>query len=304
MSQNIKIDQGPVEKVNSVGPPTSSVNDPGKDLAALNARIDDIIAFQKRKEPWYRDTSFIISSAAFLISLITSGISAYRTYRQDINSRKDALQSTIQQYYSTSLANVANQFAFQKDLSGPTDPRYAISQYFVGGANTIVQNANVAFAKQALSLVNELGRNASSVDLGETAVILGSVNQFNAGDELYKRAIDNSSNSVEYLGATRGLAAQQYYLGNKDESLLNIKKSLDVFSKFPNEANSEYVNFTTAQTYLFWAGFVRATDCKLSNENISQAARYVELLSPLVRQGAGMDAQIALAKTTVGSCVG
>jgi hypothetical protein len=304
MSQTSEIEQKAVESIDSVGHPANSVSDTGKALAALNARIDDIVTFQKRKEPWFRDTSFIISSAAFMISLLTSGISAYRTYRQDINSRKDALQSTIQQYYATSLANVANQFAFQKDLNGPNDPKSASSQYFAGGANTIVQNANVAFAKQALSLVNELGRNASSVDLGETAVVLGSVNQFSAGSELYKKAIDNAINSVEYLGATRGLAAQQYYLGDKDDSLLNMKKALDVFSKFPGENNNEYVNYTTAQTYLFWAGFVRATDCKLSNENISQASHYVELLSPIVRQGSGMDAQIALVKTAVGSCAG
>jgi hypothetical protein len=237
MPQTNRIDQGSVETVDSVGHPTSSISDVGKDLAAMNARIDDIVAFQKRKDPWFRDTSFIISSAAFFISLLTSGISAYRTYRQDINSRKDALQATIQQYYATSLANVASQFSFQKDLNGPTDPKYASSQYFAGGANTIVQNANVAFAKQALSLVNELGRNASAVDLGETAVILGTVNQFSVGGELYQRAIDTAVNSVEYLGAIRGLAAQQYYLGSKDESAVNMKKALDVFSKFPSEAN-------------------------------------------------------------------
>jgi hypothetical protein len=78
-----------------------------------------------------------------------------------------------------------------------------------------------------------------------------------------------------------------------------MKKSLDVFSQFPNDVNDEYVNYTTAQTYLFLVGFVRATDCKLSNENISQASHYTDLFSPLVRHGSGMDAQITLAKTAV-----
>jgi hypothetical protein len=133
MSQTNEIEQTAVEQFESIGHPTNSVSDTAKAMDALNARIDDIVTFQKRKEPRFRDTSFIISSAAFLISLLTSGISAYRTYRQDINSRKDALQSTIQQYYATSLANVADQFAFQKDLNGPSDPKSASSQYFAGG---------------------------------------------------------------------------------------------------------------------------------------------------------------------------
>jgi len=304
MPQN-KIDQGSVEKFDSVEHPTgSAASDIGKDLAAMNGRIDDIVAFQKRKDPWFRDTSLIISSAAFFISLVTSGISAYRTYRQDINSRKDALQATIQQYYATSLSNVASQFSFQKDLGGPSDPKYASSQYFANGATTIVQSANVALAKQALSLVNELGKNASSVDLGETALILGTVNQFSVGEELYKRALDTAVNSVEYLGSAKALAQQQYYLGKKDEATVNIKKALDVFSKFPDEANEEYVNYASAQTYLFWGGFVGATDCKLSKEALSQAVHYVGLLSPLVHQASGIDAQITLAKTAVGSCAG
>ena len=83
-----------------------------------------------------------------------------------------------------------------------------------------------------------------------------------------------------------------------------MNKALDVFSKFPGETNKEYINYTIAQTYLYWVGFVRATDCKLSKENLSQAVHYVELLSPLVRQGSGMDAQITVAKTALESCAG
>jgi hypothetical protein len=41
-------------------------SDVRKDLASMNARIDDIVAFQERKRPWYRDTSLLISGAAFL----------------------------------------------------------------------------------------------------------------------------------------------------------------------------------------------------------------------------------------------
>ena len=56
MPQSNKIDQGSVETFDSAGHPTSSMTDVGKDLATMNARIDDIVAFQKRKDPWFRDT--------------------------------------------------------------------------------------------------------------------------------------------------------------------------------------------------------------------------------------------------------
>ena len=108
---------------NSAGDVASDVR---KDLATMNARIDDVVAFQRKKGPWYRDTSLLIAGAAFFVSLVTSGISAYRTYRQDINSREDALHSIIQQSFATSLSSVATQFSIQKDLNGTTDPKYPL----------------------------------------------------------------------------------------------------------------------------------------------------------------------------------
>jgi tetratricopeptide (TPR) repeat protein len=278
-------------------------SDVRKDLATINARIADIEAFQQRKGPWYRDTSLLIAGAAFFVSLATSGISAYRTYKQDINSREDALHGIIQQFYATTLSNLATQFSFQKDANGPTDPGYSKSQLFSNAAQQIVGNANQAFAKQGLSLVNELGRNASAIDLTETGILLAGVNQFNSAEDLYNRALNVAVNSIEYLGAARSLAQQQYYLGRKEDATVNIKKALGVFSKFPNEANSpDYVNYSMAQTYLYWAQFVGVTDCKLSNENISQAVRYAGLLTPIVHQGSGIEQQISTTRTALASC--
>jgi hypothetical protein len=296
--------QSTITEFDSVERPAGdAASDVRKDLATMNARIDDVVAFQQRKGPWYRDTSLLIAGAAFFISLVTSGISAYRTYRQDINSREDALHGIIQQSIATALSNIAAQFSFQKDLTGTTDPKYPMSQNFSNAAQGIYGNATQTFAKQGLSLVNELGGNASSVDLVETGLLLAAANQFNSAEDLYKRAVDAAVNSVEYVGAARALAQQQHYLGKREDATVAIKKALDVFSKFPNEANSsDYVNFTHAQTYLWWAGFVGTSDCKLSNENISQVVHYAGLLTPLVHQSSGIDGQILAARKALASC--
>src|SRR5262249_6425460 len=258
-------------KFDSVERPAGDVaSDVRKDLATMNARIDDIVAFQQRKGLWYRDTALLISEAAFFISLVTSGISAYRTYRQDINSREDALHSTIQQYYAAS-----HNSSF-------------ITRNFSGSPEQITQIAIQTLAKRSLSIVDELGRNASAVDLVDAGMILANVNEFNSAEHLFTRAIDAAVNPGEYLGAVRALAQLQYYLGKRDDATVNIKKALDVFLKFPKEANSaDYVNHTHAETYLYWAGFLEASDCKLLNENISQAAHYAGLLTPVVQQGFG-----------------
>src|SRR5690348_14105384 len=74
-------------------------------LERLEAQIE--ILTKARKETvtvW--NPSVIIALAAFAISLITTGFSAYRTYRQDVDSRKQQLASAIQ-----STANAAIQSA-------------------------------------------------------------------------------------------------------------------------------------------------------------------------------------------------
>jgi hypothetical protein len=304
MTQPTTIAEGKAEKFDSVERPAGDVaSDVRKDLASMNARIDDIVAFQQRKRPWYRDTTLLISGLAFFLALATSGVSVYRTYRQDINSRKDALHSIFQQYHTTLLSNLATQFAFQKDLPGTTDPKYRIFQDAISAEQQIVLTANITYAKQAYSLVSELGRNASAYDLTETAFLSTILNQFDLAEDLYKRAMDASVTVAEYAGAAQSLAAQQYYLGKKDDSTASMKKALDAFLKFPNERNnSGYMNFAHAQSYLAWARFVGASDCQLSKENISQAVHYTDLLTPVVRQGSGMDGQIYAVVTSLAGC--
>jgi hypothetical protein len=92
--------------------------DIGKQIEHLSARVDDIVAFQKRKSPWYRDTAVLISVCAFFLSIATGGISAYRTYREDINSRRDSLRAVIQQFHEMAIGNVSTQYSIKKDMYG------------------------------------------------------------------------------------------------------------------------------------------------------------------------------------------
>ena len=57
-------------------------------IAALNRRVDDLVALQTKRPPWYRDPPVLISASAFLISLVTTGLSLHRTHQQDVNALK------------------------------------------------------------------------------------------------------------------------------------------------------------------------------------------------------------------------
>jgi hypothetical protein len=280
-----------------------SVSDSAHDIAFINRRIDDIVAFQKRREPWYRDTGVLISVAAFFISVVTSVITAYRTHQQDINSRKDALHTVIQQYNATQLHSVEMQLAFltfARDKS--SGPLYEMSQNLSAAATGTAGLATALLSKQAYSLVRQLGSNASSIDLGEVASILYYNGQFALSENIYKDAVSFSENAFEYIGALRGLAQTQFALGKKKSSEETMTKALEAFTGvYPNEAdNQDYVNYTQVGTYIWWIGFVGTSDCELSKDNL---AKSVEIISHTpVALNAVLQQQIAKPTAVIADC--
>jgi hypothetical protein len=71
----------------------------------LNRRIDEIMASRGEKKPWYREAGLIISAAAFFISILTTVVSGYRNYQQDLDSTRAQLRASIRQ-----AGNIAIQF--------------------------------------------------------------------------------------------------------------------------------------------------------------------------------------------------
>jgi len=146
-------------------------HDLNKDIGDINRRINDIVAFQKNKDPWYRDTGILISAAAFFVSIVTSGLSAYRTYRQDINSRKEALQSVIQQYHTIMIDNISKQHEIAKE-------RYEIqwdpnSSRGGGYAQTIQDNSNRGLPKPNVASAENTNTANPNADIGNLTTFPG-----------------------------------------------------------------------------------------------------------------------------------
>jgi hypothetical protein len=71
-------------------------------LAAVEARVDVLLSGQS-KPPWFKNPSFIISLAAFLISIVTTVASGYRTYREDVEAQKAQLRTVLGQINAVQL---------------------------------------------------------------------------------------------------------------------------------------------------------------------------------------------------------
>lgn len=229
----------------------------------LDKRIDDIVAFQRRKYPWYRDTSLIISVAAFFISVVTTVVSWYRTYQQDINAIQLQLSNVLQQTHALKLQNM-EYFAKYKDDPG------LYSQLSVA-----LNERNVQLAREAYSLARSLGNSASAIHLiaASQALSVSDVNLLS--EELLKKGIDRSENSVEYVGGLRLLGWVYFRSGRQGEGNAAFKKATEAFYKYTSESNSEaYVNLTQAYTYSYWAQALQFTDCKAAKQHFDVAKEY------------------------------
>ena len=238
-----------------------------EDAATLNRRIDDLVAFQKRKAPWYRDTGLVISAAAFFISVMTTIVSLYRTHQQDINALKVELHNIIQQANSLILQNLELAVKYKDD-----------NQRALQAASTL-NTQNVVLAKQAHAVVRALGNSASSLDMTTTASALMQSSELILAEELLKEAVKRAENSVEDVAAWRSLASAQFQIGKKDEAKLSIENAFDVFKRYPIEANNkDYVNLTHAYTKAFWANVIIASDCQLAKQSVDEANVFLSSL--------------------------
>src|ERR1043166_5231738 len=202
-------------------------------VAALSA--------SKRETASIWSPSVMIAMAAFAISLITTGFSAYRTYKQDIDSRKQQLATVIQ-----SIANLAIQ-------SSDMFMKYKNDPALVDVRGAVTQQSNM-LVKQAYSLIRSLGSEASALDLINVAYLLSTMmNEVGLSDELLIRALPLAQNSTEYVAASRQLGQQKIFTGQVEDGNRYFQQALDVFEKFPKEANNQpYVLFTHGYTEHMW----------------------------------------------------
>jgi tetratricopeptide (TPR) repeat protein len=236
--------------------------------AMLNRRIDDIVAFQNRKgAPWYRDPSLMISAAAFFISIMTTVVSWYRTYQQDMISLKTELRTISHQANSLILQNV-------ELLTKYKDNHQAYMQ-----ASSTLNSQNIVLAKAAYSVVKQLGRSASSMDLTQTASALIQSHEFVLAEELLKEAAKRAEHAVEDVSALRILSNTQLQLGKTGEARESIAKALEVFRRYPAEANGQAnVDMTQAYTLVFWANAVGSADCQTVKYNLDRADEHLSSL--------------------------
>ena len=271
------------------------------------------------RRSWRLDPGLIISAAAFIASLVTTVLSIQRAETQDVNAKKDALHAIIQQYEnnvihrlevnkaeSRELFDLGYNFALSEEKQDfsklPAQQARKISQVldYLKDFNEHLAFETKTLAKQALSKANELDDAASAVDLSDAAVVMTDARLANFPERLYQKALAKAGNSVEYVGAARGLAKASYADGRKDDFRKAIDEALQVYGKYPQEAlNADDVRRTHFQTYIWGLDTLGAEDCALAHDYLAGAQ---EQAQKPPGPASDLDAKLKQAKLSLPEC--
>ena len=220
-------------------------------LAAIEGRVDVLVsAAGQFQTPWFRNPSFIISLAAFLISIVTTVASAYRTYREDVEAQRAQLRTVFSQLNSVELRAAEYSAKFNNHPA-------------LAGIRSTLNTQSMFLAKQAYTLVKEIGDDASAIDLAFAGYAVANVGEMALGEELEMKALEKAKNATEYIGAARALGAMKLATQRIPEAEKYRQMALHGFDLFPKDAINEHrVNEAHAWTQLYWA--TNSTDCARS----------------------------------------
>src|SRR5262249_33304789 len=223
------------------------------------------MAKTSEKVPWYKQPALVISGSALFFTLVTTITSGYRTYRQDVEARKAELRAIIQQLNAGAMQAVE---LWSKHQNDPLLPTFT--------SNLNVQNAIAA--KQAYALVKDMGSAASPTDLNIVGYALTNIGDLARAEEMELMALERSTNSSDYLGATRQLGVIKMSTNQLAEAEVYWKRALAVFDKYPKETwNETNVHYTHAWTYLSWVG--SSPQCQMALKQLAEADKEMGMLA-------------------------
>jgi hypothetical protein len=224
------------------------------------------MAEDSKDEPWFHKPTLVISIAAFVISVVTTVASGYRTYRQDVEARKTELRALISQFNSGQLQAVELVAKHQNDA-------------YLNPIMLTVNAQNLIMARQAYALAKLMGRDASSLDLTNVAYALQTTGDEALSEEMNLMAIERATTAIEYLGPTRQLAQLKMQARETAVAKIYWEKALNVFDLYPTP-NQQYVHFQHAQTHLYWAN--SSLDCKTLLDRLAAADKELGALGTAV----------------------
>src|SRR5262249_19252044 len=147
-----------------------------------------LAAAQKR---WWQDYSLLIAGMAFLLSLATSIISAWTSYRKDIHDQQAQLTNLTQTIQDISI--------HQDELLD----KYKDNPELRGAINGLITRQLSSEIKRAMSLSLQLGANATTGELITIAIGAGNAGDLSQTIQLLNLAVSAANSADEKSTALR-----------------------------------------------------------------------------------------------------
>ena len=231
-------------------------------LSALESRIDSLIAAtdKHKSKSFIHDPTQLIAVAAFIISLGTTVISGYRTYQQDKSQVKSDLRTAIMQLNANYVTGA------EMGIKYKDNGQLASLASYINSYNTLN-------ARQAYSILQELGSSASAFDHMYVAFALKNASNFATAEQLGKKALDLATNTYDYVAASELLGGLSLANANLNEADVYLQQALNVFNKFDNEKFSDsYIKRERVRIYLYFIS--NANDCAFAKNKMAEVDTY------------------------------
>jgi hypothetical protein len=230
-----------------------------------------LAAAQKR---WWQDYSLLIAGMAFLLSLATSIISAWTSYRKDIHDQQAQLTNLTQSVQDLSIHEVELLDKYKNDSE------------LRGAIYGLMSRQIASELKRASTLALELGANATTGELVTIAIGAGDAGNVSQTIQLLNLAVSAASTADEKATALRSLGYAQIRFGGSGEmqalGAKNFKRAinLDLDPNYSDLSKLSGLNVSLkiAAEYLWSAAYI-PSDCSQSRIHHTKAQEYVSHLS-------------------------
>jgi hypothetical protein len=251
----------------------------------------------KARRKWWADYPFLISLLAFILSLLTSLISAYTSYRKDIHDQMSELAGAIRTIQELNLKQVEIR---EKYKGTPDEQR-------TGG---LINNQLHSTVILASDIALRIGTNAITPAIIPLSQRLYDYGEYLRAEDLARLALDAARTIEDEAGALRWLATLKVREGS-DTSISEggqlFTRAFNIDQKYNLTRSPDLVAWIKASVQVEWANALVKHRCNDARLHFSEALRILNSSSTqhadLDRLRSNVKGQMTAGIGGVGSCI-
>jgi hypothetical protein len=245
---------------------SSHQEDLRSEIDIMRKEIDVLqIDSASKNQPWYKDKSTILATAALLFSFGTTGVSYHRTQTQDVQASRQELRGILQRLN-----------AIPRD-SLEDSKKYASDPAALDRIGQLFNAENQMLVRQAGEIVRSLPRGkVSATEYYEIGTAMVNAYDLVGAEEFLNSAYSSSKSFNDEVGALRAGASVEFLLGKTGEGRSKFQQALDIFSKYPIYSDSIKA-YTNAYTEMQWAAAeANSGQLAVGQQHLDNAQRIID----------------------------